>query len=549
MNAPFRPGAATDWVRPRTRRLSVALGVTRSHAVTAFLVLAAVAVAALYAVHTWNASRLIDGVRWFWLDDDMMISMRYARNLAEGFGLVFNPGERVEGYTNFAWVIVMALVHLLPLTDQLMAIALRCVSAAVCVGAFVVAAQLVRALEPRLTAITVPAVLLLMLGCVDVMFWAVSGFETILITLLHLLVVWGALSGRTFSPVTLVALALLPIVRSDGMVTWLGDAALLLWMASDRRRMLALLAVTLLPFAAHLSFRLFYYGDLLPNTYYLKLDGLEDRFFRGLAYVRGFAERYAIVIVLAAAAAVALWKQDKRAVALATTMLPATAYAWYVGGDAFGSFRFFAHVVPELFIWSAIGAVALVTWPAARAAWLLAPLAVLSLPRLLDPANQVVAVGGNGDPYHQVIVAAQLLGNAAPDASVAVIPAGIVPYFTRLYSVDLLGKTDAYIAHLPPRAGALNGHGKLDPEYSFGKEPDYVVSVRPDSYSTGLTAGTASGAHGYIDAILGSPEFQSLFKPNPVPDPYLLNHTAVYIRTGSPEIAKLKTWWGVYLDQ
>jgi hypothetical protein len=52
-------------------------------------------VIALFAHHAYKASMSIDGVRWFWIDDDQKISMRYARNLAEGHGLVWNPGERV----------------------------------------------------------------------------------------------------------------------------------------------------------------------------------------------------------------------------------------------------------------------------------------------------------------------------------------------------------------------------------------------------------------------------------------------------------------------
>ena len=34
-----------------------------------------------------------------WTCDDAFISFRYARNLVEGHGLVFNVGERVEGYS------------------------------------------------------------------------------------------------------------------------------------------------------------------------------------------------------------------------------------------------------------------------------------------------------------------------------------------------------------------------------------------------------------------------------------------------------------------
>ena len=48
-------------------------------------------------------------VAWF-LCDDAFISFRYARNLLEGHGLVFNPGEYVEGYSNFLWTLELALL-------------------------------------------------------------------------------------------------------------------------------------------------------------------------------------------------------------------------------------------------------------------------------------------------------------------------------------------------------------------------------------------------------------------------------------------------------
>jgi arabinofuranosyltransferase len=40
--------------------------------------------------------------------DDAFISFRYARNLIDGHGLVYNLGERVEGYTNFSWTMLIA---------------------------------------------------------------------------------------------------------------------------------------------------------------------------------------------------------------------------------------------------------------------------------------------------------------------------------------------------------------------------------------------------------------------------------------------------------
>ena len=40
--------------------------------------------------------------------DDAFISYRYALNLARGHGLVFNPGEYVEGFTNLLWTLMVA---------------------------------------------------------------------------------------------------------------------------------------------------------------------------------------------------------------------------------------------------------------------------------------------------------------------------------------------------------------------------------------------------------------------------------------------------------
>ena len=45
---------------------------------------------------------------WSCLFDDAMISMRYARNLAEGHGLVFNAGEYVQGFSNPLMTLLMA---------------------------------------------------------------------------------------------------------------------------------------------------------------------------------------------------------------------------------------------------------------------------------------------------------------------------------------------------------------------------------------------------------------------------------------------------------
>ena len=46
---------------------------------------------------------------WWYTVDDAYISYRYAENAAKGLGFVFNPGERVEGFTNFLWTLLLAV--------------------------------------------------------------------------------------------------------------------------------------------------------------------------------------------------------------------------------------------------------------------------------------------------------------------------------------------------------------------------------------------------------------------------------------------------------
>ena len=81
----------------------------------AFLII--VLIYTLYAVvYIYRTSFVVNGERYFVLFDDAMISMRFAKNLAHGYGLVWNPGgERIEGYTNPLWVVFMALFHLFPI--------------------------------------------------------------------------------------------------------------------------------------------------------------------------------------------------------------------------------------------------------------------------------------------------------------------------------------------------------------------------------------------------------------------------------------------------
>jgi arabinofuranosyltransferase len=495
----------------------------------------------LFWRNTMLASRLIDGTRYFLLDDDMMISMRYARNLAEGNGLVWNPGERVEGYTNFLWTVVMAGIHFLPHTDATIALLVKGVNFGLTAATLWLSVRFVRLFVPHSRLVT-PLLLVVMVTCCDVLLWSVWGFEVALVSFLNVFFFYRIAQNR-HDPLTYVALALIPLTRGDGVYVFAGNALVAFALTNGSRKTIVSLAVATLPTIAHFLFRHSYYGDWFPNTYYLKVHGLEEPFKRGSAYARNFLTQYSVMLVLAAASALSILRKDRRGFIPIGAVVPTLGWVVLVGGDMFIWYRFFAHVVPIVIIFAIIGAVTLARGVIGQAAWA-AVVFVVSFP-IIRPLERLVFLDTNGDPLEQIQVAMLLKKNARPDSSVAVITAGIVPYFTRLKAIDILGKSDKHIARLQPFKGAMVGHGKLDPPYTLGKDPDLVISCRSKAFTAALVTNTRT--HDPVLSFLASQIFQQKYRPNPINEEFTLGRTTIYTWSGSNEFAHRGEWQSVHV--
>ena len=67
-----------------------------------------------------RAATTVGGKRAYLLFDDAAISLAYARNFADGHGLVWFAGQHpVEGYSNFLWTMIMTGVELGHPSDQM----------------------------------------------------------------------------------------------------------------------------------------------------------------------------------------------------------------------------------------------------------------------------------------------------------------------------------------------------------------------------------------------------------------------------------------------
>ncbi len=301
------------------------------------------------------------------LCDDAFISFRYARNFAQGHGLVFNPGaERVEGYSNFLWVLLMAGLFRVGVLPEWGA-PLLSIAATLALWGWVARAgwsPLGRGLA--WTALVAPWLLATNRSFAV---WATSGLET---RLFELFIVVGALrlaaetearlDGRPTRSIAPWWFALASLTRPDGLLfsamAFAAAAAMLAW----RRRLDVVRHVRAwLPYmllvGGHFAFRRWYYGVWLPNTYYAKVGG---RFWwdAGFDYLQAFALEYAawawLPLVLIGAWACVRRGRPVFVVLTAALVIPHALYVVAIGGDHF-EYRPFDLYLPLLFLLAAGG--------------------------------------------------------------------------------------------------------------------------------------------------------------------------------------------------
>lgn len=430
--------------------------------------------------------RTPDGLVWSCLFDDAMISMRYARNLAEGNGLVFNPGERVQGFSNPLMTLCMsALIALLGPTRSIGAVQLLGIPT-VLACAFL-AARITRNLFPEADEARTFA-FVATLAYYPLSFWSLTGMETGLLTALLLGAVVSIQSAGWLAAGLLLGLAYL--TRPDALVPAAILLASLRSMGAPRSAVLKSATVVAAFVVVTGLCQFLYYGAWLPNTYTLKVEGvpLSFRLENGLRFTAPLLADAAPIILLS----VAGWKTAGRLGAWLRVMcVAAVAYQIFVGGDSWpGYWRFTTPFIPV--------ALALAAWHlgpehqrgrSLPVRWILAALVILAgNGRFLGEWLLLTPPLGAETSAENVRIARAVHRITTEDAVVGSPFAGAIPYFSERRAVDFLGKADRRIAGLAPDlSGAVGwgglisvpGHNKYDLAYSIGeRKPDYVQMFR-----------------------------------------------------------------------
>lgn len=435
------------------------------------------------AVAAANAWRFLGSVC-----DDAVISFRSVDNFASGLGLVFNPGERLETFTNLGLVLLLVAARSL--------------------GADVFAAATAIGFTAALAAVAATWWLARELGLGRAAVWptlfaaatttlvgqAGSGLET---TLCAAFVVSGVArvlqecrerdDGRPRRHgVGMVLLALAVLVRPDSALVLGGMFVLKRALLAPGRRAVAFVVdavVATVLVGAQVAFRFVYYGELAPNPVYAKVGTTIDPNLvkSGLNYLFEWTRSDFGVAVLVGGLALA-FATNSRARALAVLCGGWCLYVVTSGGDHMPYSRFFAPMLGVFAVTVAVGFAPLFVGSRLRTcAGLAFGLALVvqpvwtSVSRGNVPAKNMVHETYRREIGEWFRHEAEARGGGLV---VAINPVGYIGYFAGpgVRVVDMLGLCDAHIAKNGHRdSRLLVGHQVGDGAYVLAQRPDYIV--------------------------------------------------------------------------
>ncbi|TET94611.1 MAG: hypothetical protein E3J26_04270, partial [Candidatus Zixiibacteriota bacterium] len=282
--------------------------------------------------------------------DDAYISYRYVANFLNGDGLVYNIGERVEGYTNFGWVIYLIMWG---------ALGASYITASKITG-FILGAGIILLTYLMARLIFTKGNKLLLLLPVylvsinqSLAYWSPAGLETAAFAFLVMLSLYLYLK-RSWG--LIAALVLAVWVRPEGAL--LTGLLIITEAVVERRAPLfslrcAVAAFLLsLPFAA---FKLVYYGSIFPNPFYAKTGWDVGQLANGLEYAGRFFSHYGFYGAGFILLLIFINRLSPAAKAVWWFALLYVAYIVLIGGDVLKVHRFFMPIFGMTAITTSLG--------------------------------------------------------------------------------------------------------------------------------------------------------------------------------------------------
>lgn len=461
------------------------------------------------------------------IQDDSYITYRYVKHFTEGFGLVFNIGEKVEGYTCFLWVILLSVVKVMGFNFISFSQTLGLIFCLLTIYfTYRISSSIFQKDKGTFYNITfglIAVTLLTVNG--SFAFWSASGMETGMFTFLVTLGIYLYLketknNNKTF-PFSSFVFLLASLTRPEGnlifAITVLHKIIFIVKTSSGdsknkvskffSRNNLYWISVYVVPAIIYMIWRYSYYGYLLPNTFYAKTGTSLEYFKAGMDYFWYFAKDYALYGSLFVLILLNLKSQKYfyQYLYLTIILFIFILYVIAVGGDVLRSNRFFVPIMPVFYILiqEAIHNLGIQlekkinltrTYPSIAIIVLL----IFSHTIYKNERDELKKYSELENAFvEKMKITGTWLKNKSTASgkklTVAASTIGALSYFSETNLIDMLGLTDKEIAHNPKPIDEISENMSIgwkerqyNVEYVLSRKPDYIyfsTGVKPSAYA------------------------------------------------------------------
>ena len=436
--------------------------------------------------------------------EDIYISLRYVKNFVEGKGLVFNSFDKVEGYSDFLWVMLIAGIHKvlnsdIPLTARYLSVV-----------ASVLALLYTYFLSFKLTQNKLISYLVTFLVSINGTYacYGLAGLENPLFALFILLIINYTLEKRWW----LVGLfiGLMTMTRPEGFVMYFPVAFYILiqknTLTEKIKTWFIIGIIAAIPVIPWTIWRVSYYGYFVPNTIAAKTGmDLMYQLKIGIIYSSYFLfiiSEFILLLILLPLIHFLYTKQnfktilaDHLLVLLVVTALTFILFYSYAGGDWMPCWRFYASLIP-LF-----GMILAVIWnnyvfksetaTILKSKWIVIIFVFCGYVQVRNSfmnANMIPLVREWYSSVQGLKVVGKWFHNALPkNTLLATFPNGAFSYYNELPTIDYGGLTDNNVGRFGKKKKICRpGHVAENDEYILSQKPDIIAIMDGQGFVQGI---------------------------------------------------------------
>ncbi len=410
--------------------------------------------------------------------DDTFIAMRYAQNLMRGNGLVFNAGERVEGFSNPLWILIISFCTFLPI-DLLVAIK------GLGILCWIILLMIMQKMAQNHFDISAGVSFWMgtyLATSIGLVYFSISGLETIFFAMEILLMNYFLLERRFLS--ASLACAAIILTRPEGILYLLPLAAFLQREGQEQRYRYRFLLPPIVALLLLYTGRLLYYGEWLPNTFYVKIHP-ESTLLGYLLNHLIILIRYTYEsfdsgqIILLFAVIYLLFFVNRRHIGVVLTLGMALFFIWFSSLDWMPFGRFYQPAMPLIILLAFAGLEKMKTWISSSFGRLRLIHICLALPTILNAVHahyqiRALHAGETINPamhsQNHIIVGRYLREIGSPQNWLVTNEIGAIGYYSGMQVMDMIGLTDKNIPRLRQQ-GTLSDYAG----YIFAKNPKFVL--------------------------------------------------------------------------